>query len=258
MHWADRSTRASVAFLTRTLRQERVCVLLTYRADELHRRHPLRPLLSELERLERARRIELEPFDRAELDETLTDILGAAPSAELLERLYARSEGNALYTEELLAAGLDGRGAAPRSLRDAFLVRIERLSPEAQRIARAVAAGRALDEPLLAAVTGLDRDRLQSALRETVAEQILVIGDGQALQLSPLPPARGAVRRSAARRARRAASGAGRTARSGRRPGGGRERRRRAGVDRGDRRALRRRRGSARRPARDDQGGPGR
>ena len=113
MHWADRSTRTFVAFLARSLRQERVVLLLTYRADELHRRHPLRPLLSELERLERARRIDLSPFDRDELGEALADILGAQPEASLLERLFARSEGNPLYTEELLAAGLDGRGAAP-------------------------------------------------------------------------------------------------------------------------------------------------
>ena len=58
------------------------------------------------------------------------------PSIELVERLFTRSEGNPLYTEELLAAGLDGRGAAPQSLRDAFLLRIERLSPDAQRAAR--------------------------------------------------------------------------------------------------------------------------
>ena len=173
MHWADRSTRAFVAFLARSLRRERICLLLTYRADELHRRHPLRPLLAELERLERARRIELEPFDRDELGEALADILGAAPAAELLERLYVRSEGNPLYTEELLAAGLDGRGAAPQSLRDAFLVRIERLSEDAQRVARTVAVGRALDEPTLAAVSGLEREPLQAALRETVAEQVL-------------------------------------------------------------------------------------
>ena len=56
-----------------------------------------------------------------------------------------RSEGNPLYTEELLAAGLDGRGAAPQSLRDAFMARIERLSPDAQRVARAVAVGRSLE-----------------------------------------------------------------------------------------------------------------
>ena len=59
MHWADRSTRTFVAFLARSLRQERVMLLLTYRTDELHRRHPLRPLLDELERLERARRVDL-------------------------------------------------------------------------------------------------------------------------------------------------------------------------------------------------------
>jgi DNA-binding CsgD family transcriptional regulator/tetratricopeptide (TPR) repeat protein len=177
MHWADRSTRAFVAFLARSLRQERVCMLLTYRADELHRRHPLRPLLSELERLDRARRVVLEPFDRDELREALCDILGEAPTAELLERLFQRSEGNPLFTEELLAAGLDGRGAAPQSLRDAFLVRIERLSDPAQRIARTVAVGRTLDEPALIDVTGFDRDAVQGALREAVAEQVLVADD---------------------------------------------------------------------------------
>jgi DNA-binding CsgD family transcriptional regulator/tetratricopeptide (TPR) repeat protein len=174
MHWADRSTRAFTAFLARTMRQEQVCVILTYRADELHRRHPLRPLLSDLERLERARRIQLSPFDRAELGEALADILGAEPDAALLNRLFARSEGNPLYTEELLAAGLDGRGAAPQSLRDAFLVRIERLSPGAQRVARAVAVARAADEAMLSAVTGVERAPLQDALRESVAEQVLV------------------------------------------------------------------------------------
>ncbi len=177
MHWADRSTRAFTAFLARTLRQERICVVLTYRADELHRRHPLRPLLAELERLERARRILLVPFDRAELGEALADILGAEPDGMLLDRLFSRSEGNPLYTEELLAAGLDGRGAAPQSLRDAFLVRIERLSPEAQRVVRAVAVARAADESMLAVVTGLDRDALQNALRESVSEQVMIADD---------------------------------------------------------------------------------
>ncbi|HZE05959.1 MAG TPA: AAA family ATPase, partial [Solirubrobacteraceae bacterium] len=176
MHWADRSTRTFAAFLARTLRSERVCLILTYRTDELHRRHPLRPLLSELERLERAHRIELEPFDREELAEALADILGARPDDGLLDRLFARSEGNPLYTEELLAAGLDGRGTAPQSLRDAFLLRIERLSPAAQQLARAVAVGRALDEAALAGVLDLARGDLEVALRDALAEQVLVAG----------------------------------------------------------------------------------
>jgi ATP/maltotriose-dependent transcriptional regulator MalT len=181
VHWADRSTRTFAAFLARSLRLERVAVVLTYRTDELHRRHPLRPLLGELERLDNVRRVELVPFDRNELAEVLADILGTAPDETLVDRLLIRSEGNALYIEELLAAGLDGRGAAPQSLRDAFLLRIERLSDEAQKAARAIAAGRRLDEPLIAAVTRIEPHALQAALREAVNEQILVPGDDDRL-----------------------------------------------------------------------------
>jgi DNA-binding CsgD family transcriptional regulator/tetratricopeptide (TPR) repeat protein len=177
VHWADRSTRAFIAFAARSMRQTRVLLLLSYRADELHRRHPLRPLLSELERLDRARRIDLQPFDRDELSEALTDILGSAPNGSLLNRLFARSEGNPLYTEELLAAGTDGRGAAPQSLRDAFIARIEELSPDAQRIARVVSVGRVLDEATLAAVTGMEVDAVQAALRDAVSEQVLISCD---------------------------------------------------------------------------------
>jgi len=177
LHWADRSTSTFVAFLARSLRQERLLLLLTYRSDELYRRHALRPLLGELERLERARRIQLEPFDRDELAEALADILGDTPSRELVERLYARSEGNPLYTEELLAAGLDGRGTTPRSLHDAFMLRIERLSAVAQGAARVIAVGRRLEEATIAEVTGIEHEALHAALREAVAEQVLVAGD---------------------------------------------------------------------------------
>ena len=205
MHWADRSTRTFVSFLARSMRQERVMQLLTFRTDELHRRHPMRALLSELERLERARRIDLAPFDRDELAEALTDILGDAPSGGLVERLFARSEGNPLYTEELLAAGLDGRGAAPQSLRDAFMLRIERLPDDAQQAARAIAVGRRLDE---------DDDRRGHRDRSSAPARGAARGGrragaggrrGRPAVLPPCAAARGAVRRPAARRARRAA-----------------------------------------------------
>lgn len=180
MHWADRSTRAFVAFLARSLIDERILLLLSFRRDELHRRHPLLPLLTELGRLDRCRRLELEPFDRGELAEALADILGREPDAELTERLLARTDGNPLYVEELLAAALDGRGAAPQSLRDAFMLRIERLSEAARLAVRTVAAGRALDEAAIARVGGIDGAALREALREAVTEHVLVAdGDGR-------------------------------------------------------------------------------
>jgi DNA-binding CsgD family transcriptional regulator/tetratricopeptide (TPR) repeat protein len=174
MHWADRSTRALCAFLARTMRTERVLLLLTYRTDELHRRHALRPLLSELDRLGRTRLIELQPFDRDELAEALCDILGQPPRADLLQRLFARAEGNPLYSEELLAAGMDGRGAPPQTLRDAFLLRLERLGPDARPALRAIAVGRRLDERTIAELTSCEPAALAPALREALSEQILV------------------------------------------------------------------------------------
>ncbi len=177
MHWADRSTRALAAHLARNLRTERVLLALTYRTDELHRRHPLRPLLAELERLECTRRIELGRFDRHELSEVLADILGKQPDAQLLERVFDRSEGNPLYTEELLAAGLDGRGATPQTLRDAFMLRIERLPEPTQRVVRTIAIARRMDEDTIAAITGMERDELNAALREAVSAQVLLTDD---------------------------------------------------------------------------------
>ena len=126
LHWADASTRAFLRFLAAALGHEPLLVVATYRPDELHRRHPLRPLLAELERT-RALRIDLGGFTREELAEQLESILGAAPDDALVDRLYARSEGNPLFAEELLAAGVDGRGAVPPSLADALALRIEKL-----------------------------------------------------------------------------------------------------------------------------------
>ncbi len=173
-HWADTSTLAFVDFLVRSMRTQRLAVVLTYRTDEPNRPDALRRLLTELHRHGRVRHIELAPFDRAELGEALADILGTAPEPAALARLLERSDGNPLYAEELLAAGLDGRGALPESLSDAFLQRVERLGSTARRLTGAVAVGGSLDEPALAAVTGLPAAELAEALREAIAAQVLV------------------------------------------------------------------------------------
>jgi DNA-binding NarL/FixJ family response regulator len=174
LHWADRSTRSFLTFLSRSLCDERVLIIGTYRSDELHRRHPLRPLLAELERDARSRRLELRPLVRDELAEQLADILGAPPSDDLIDRLWTRSEGNPLFTEELLAAGLDGRGGLPPTLRDALMVRVERLSPDAQEVLRLLATGQRLDHSTLAEAGALDAAALREALREAVASHIVV------------------------------------------------------------------------------------
>jgi ATP/maltotriose-dependent transcriptional regulator MalT len=182
LHWADRSTRHFLTFLARTLCSERVAVVATYRSDELHRRHPLRPLLAELERDPRTRRVELLAFTREELTEQLAEILGSTPDAGLVQRVLVRSEGNALFTEEILAAGLDGRGALPQTLRDALMVRIERLSQPAQELLRLL-AGTPMDHELLAETSALEERALRGALREAMASHIVVADEDDRYRL---------------------------------------------------------------------------
>jgi predicted ATPase len=151
LHWADRSTRDFLAFLVRAARGERILSVATLRLDELPREHPVRSFVAELTRVRGVRRLELAPFTAEELAQQVEDILGERPRPRLVARLFARSEGNAFYTEELLAAGDDAE--LPVSLRDLLLVRIERLSePARQLLALVATAGRAVDERLLAAV----------------------------------------------------------------------------------------------------------
>ncbi len=174
LHWADSSTRSFLGFLARSVCKERVLVLGTYRSDELHRRHPLRPLLAELGRDAYTRILELPSFTREEMGEQLEGILAGRPEPALVERLYARSDGNALFTEEILAAGLDGRGSLPPTLRDALMLRVERLPAGTQELLRWLACQPAADHALLAEVGGLDPEGLRDALREAVASQIVV------------------------------------------------------------------------------------
>ena len=70
LHWADASTRDLVTFLSRMLHRERVALLGTYRTDDLHRRHPLRPVVAELRRLPSVTAVELGPLEAAALAST--------------------------------------------------------------------------------------------------------------------------------------------------------------------------------------------
>ncbi|MFJ5227120.1 AAA family ATPase [Streptomyces sp. NPDC088400] len=183
LHWADASTRHLLAYLFRALRRGRIVVIATYRSDDIHRRHPLRPLLAELDRLRSVRRIELARFTRAEVGRQLTGILAAEPDPGLLDEIFERSDGNAFFVEELawsIEAGC--RTGLSDSLRDLLLVRVEGLPEDAQRVARIVAeGGTTVEYPLLRAVARLEEDDLIEALRAAVGANILLPtadGDG--------------------------------------------------------------------------------
>ncbi len=192
LHWADRSTRDLVTFLSRVLHRERVAVVATYRTDDLHRRHPLRPVVAELLRLPSVASIELGPLGYADMADHLTALAGRPLDPSALHRMVARAEGNPYYAEELLAAvaparsggaggdlgsgGLSG-DVLPSGLAALLLARVEQLPGAAQQVLRAAAVGgRRVDDDIVRAASGLAGPEYEDAIRDCVAQQLLVPG----------------------------------------------------------------------------------
>lgn len=171
-HWADRSSRDLLVFLLSRLAGQRLLVLVTYRGDDLHRRHPLRPLLAELVRLPAVSRIELAALDPADSERLVRSLAGRALPDTVVARIARRSEGNAFFAEELVSASQEG---VPDGLAEVLLARLDRLSPESRRLMRTAAvAGRRVRHDRLAAVSGLGDDELEESLRAAVAHHVLV------------------------------------------------------------------------------------
>ncbi|MFF7638060.1 helix-turn-helix transcriptional regulator [Kitasatospora sp. NPDC008050] len=189
LHWSDRSTRELLGYLISTLHRSRVLILATYRTDDLHRRHPLRPFLAELERQRTVHRLELERFDQREVAAQLAGILGVeAPDRGLVARIHRRSEGNPFFVEELACSHQEGCSVGlSDSLRDILLVRVEALPEQTQRVLRIAAEGGSrVEHQLLEAVltrghegAGREADErlgvtdLLEALRTAVGANIL-------------------------------------------------------------------------------------
>ncbi|MFD4688442.1 ATP-binding protein, partial [Streptomyces sp. NPDC058461] len=188
LHWADQSSRDLLRFLlSRGVLQRpaggapahRLTVLASYRADDLHRRHPLRPLLAELVRLPGVERLELRPLADADVAR-LVRALEERPLPETtVRRIVERAEGNAFYAEELTAATGAEASGVPSGLADLLMIRVEQLSDTAQQVLRtASVAGRRVEHDLLRDAMTLPEDELEAALREAVGRQLLVAGAG--------------------------------------------------------------------------------
>jgi len=211
VHWADESTRDVLRFVVARLRSQHLLLVVTYRSDDVHRRHPLRPVLAELHRQRPVEHVELSPFTPDELREFTTATRGEPLDEREFDAVRTRSDGNAFFAEELLDAGPSSDGL-PWSLADVLHARLQRLDPAVQQLVRlAAVAGRQVDEALLRAAAprlpGLEAPGVaDAALREAVAQQVLGIEGQQvafrhalvaeALELDLLPGERTAMHRA--------------------------------------------------------------
>ncbi|MCR6485892.1 AAA family ATPase [Amycolatopsis sp. OK19-0408] len=175
LHWADASTRNLLSFLLSRLRAQRLLVVGSYREEDVHRRHPLRGLLSELVRLATVERVDLHPFGAADARKFVAALADQPMPADVVADIVDRSQGNPFFAEELLATKTECNDL-PAGLAEVLLSRLERLSPDARRVVRVLSVA---NEPVmhaaLADVSGLGELELDEALREAVQHHVLVV-----------------------------------------------------------------------------------
>ncbi|WP_310529062.1 AAA family ATPase [Nocardioides sp.] len=179
-HWADQSTRDMLSFLFSRLFAGPVRLVVSYRSDDLHRRHPLRPQVAEWARLRGVERLQVGPLTDGDVRELVHAMHkhSTIPEASVAV-IVDRAAGNAFFVEELVGATWATGGQIPAELADVLLVRLDGLDDRTLEVVRvASVAGRHVSHELLAAVTGLGATELESALRSAVESNVLVQASG--------------------------------------------------------------------------------
>ncbi|HSP60659.1 MAG TPA: LuxR C-terminal-related transcriptional regulator, partial [Ornithinimicrobium sp.] len=184
VHWADAATRDLLSFLFARPFTAPVALVVSYRLDDLHRRHPLRPALAEWGRVPSVSRMQLGRLGDADVRQLIRAVHPGTTDPAQVEEILRRAEGNAFFVEELVATGLRAGDAVPTDLADLLLVRLDRLPDDARTVVRAAACiGRRASHAMLAEVVPLAAGELDEALRHAVEANVLTtVADGYAFR----------------------------------------------------------------------------
>ena len=182
LQWADSGTLELLQFLLRNARGSRVLFVLLVRTDDLDAVGEVRHFLAELDRDAGVDRLELGPLDRSESRDLLAARGAATLTTDRLEDLTRRAGGNPFYLEQLATGSdrvADGDRTLTPGLREVLAARLADLPPRTRQVLRAAAAaGRRVDDEILAAVLEAPHAEVADALREAMGRRILVDADG--------------------------------------------------------------------------------
>ena len=175
VHWADQSTRDLLSFLFAHGFATPVSLIVSYRSDDLHRRHPLRATAAQWARVSGIDRVELSPLSDSDVRLLVRSLHPERLRESDMHTVVERAEGNAFFVEELVAAAASGGGALPRDLAGLLLVRLDQLDEGARQVVRvASAAGRDIPHEVLGEVARMDGAALEQGLRDAVERHVLV------------------------------------------------------------------------------------
>ena len=201
LHWADDSTLALLDHLAQRIADLPVMLLGTYRDAKIDVTRGLAKTLEDLLRGRIATRLKLKGLLRDDVATMVSRLSGKSAPAELVEEIFAETEGNPFFVEELFRH-LDEENRlynsagefhsslkiaefeVPESVRLVVGRRLERLDETTRgMLATAATIGRFFSFELLEAASGTDGDSLMECIAE--AE-----GAGLVYSLTEAPKAR--------------------------------------------------------------------
>jgi len=184
LHWADEASLSLLTYLIRRLDDKPLCVLLTWRAEEVPEKHPLRELLAQARRSGVATTLTLERLS----PDSVEELVGrAVPKAGTLgSRLSDETEGLPLFLVEYLTAVEKGEldvgedtWTLPGGVQDLLKTRLGTVGETAgQVLAAAAIVGRSFDFDTVRAASGRGEEETLTALEELLSRGLIrEVGD---------------------------------------------------------------------------------
>ena len=128
LQWADPSSLLLLHYLARGIYRENLFLLGAYRDTEVEEKHPLSPVLTELNRARLLQSAQLQRMSSDEVTEMIKQILGQSDvSKEFCECVYEKTNGNPFFVEEVIHS-LKEEGVIIREENSTDLEKFPRLS----------------------------------------------------------------------------------------------------------------------------------
>ena len=178
LHWADSATWDLFELLARNLADEPVLLVGTIRSKGSIVNAAQRRRLAELTRLERVRRIDLAGLTRDDVTARVAALTGGTVDAAVVDRIFQRGEGNPFFTDELVAAHLQG-DEIPDVLSDLISADLESLDERSRELLDVMAVfGAEAPHALLAEAAELTDAEVEAAVRAPIDARLVVIDRG--------------------------------------------------------------------------------
>jgi tetratricopeptide (TPR) repeat protein len=181
MQWVDRETTEVVKYLLRSLRDNPVLFLLTYRQEE--KSEFLEDFTSYISREIEVKEIELGPFEHNGISEMIRVVLGEDSGRELVGYIGQESGGNPFYIEEIIK-GLSeqgylkiigdawqfdkpGKEIIPKSIEDITGRKYQRMSSEGKELLQLASVIGRFDIEIIKEITGYNEGHIIGLIEHT-------------------------------------------------------------------------------------------